>query len=136
MPTQPSLILLRGLPGAGKSTLAAVLSEQGRYPVFSIDSYFTNEKGEYRFKFEENHLAYRKCLEDTEEAVSHRIPKIILDNTFTLEWEMEPYFRLATQNGYSVFVATVENRHGGRNNHGISDEQLRRMAEKYHVKLL
>jgi predicted AAA+ superfamily ATPase len=35
-----ALILLRGLPGAGKSTLAKLLSENGKYPVFSIDDYF------------------------------------------------------------------------------------------------
>jgi hypothetical protein len=30
----------------------------------------------------------------------------------------------------------VENRHQGKNAHGISDEQLRKMAEKYKVILL
>lgn len=47
-----SLLLIRGLPGSGKSTLAALLSENGKYPVLSIDSYFTNQKGEYQFEFE------------------------------------------------------------------------------------
>ncbi|MFM9005746.1 MAG: AAA family ATPase, partial [Flavobacteriales bacterium] len=37
------LILLRGLPGSGKTTLAKVLSEEGKYPLFSIDDYFTDE---------------------------------------------------------------------------------------------
>lgn len=62
--------------------------------------------------------------------------KIILDNTFTLEWEMEPYFKLASTYNYKVFVLTVENRHGGKNTHDISDEQLRKMAEKYRVVLM
>ena len=61
--------------------------------------------------------------------------KVFLDNTFTLEWEMEPYFKLAAENNYQVFVVTVENRHGSENIHNISNEQLKKMAEKYKVVL-
>ena len=57
-----SLIILRGLPGAGKSTLAGILAEK-KYPVFSIDDYFTNTvSGKYYFEFTKNHLAYHLCL--------------------------------------------------------------------------
>jgi predicted kinase len=131
-----SLILLRGLPGAGKSTLAEVLSEGGTYPVLSIDSYFSAKDGTYEFRYRENHLAYKKCEDDTAAAMSKGVPKIFVDNTFTLEWEMEPYFRLAGEFDYRVFVVTVENRHGGKNIHGIDEESLKKMAEKYKVVLV
>lgn len=62
--------------------------------------------------------------------------KIFVDNTFTLEWEMEPYFKLAVEFSYRIFVITVENRHGNHNLHGISQEQLTKMAEKYKVQLM
>lgn len=130
------LILLRGLPGAGKSTLAKVLSENGKYPVFSIDDYFTNSNGEYHFEFDKNHLAYKQCEEDTRKSMEQGISKIFLDNTFTLEWEMEPYFKMASELNYRVHVFTVENRHSGKNVHGINDEQIIRMADKYKVKLV
>jgi predicted kinase len=131
-----SLIILRGLPGSGKSTLAKVLSEN-KWPVFSIDSYFTNPKtGEYNFQYDKNHLAYKKCRDQTEQAMKEKTEKIFLDNTFTLDWEIEPYFEMASRYHYYIFVATVENRHQGKNAHGISDEQLRKMAEKYKVILL
>jgi predicted kinase len=132
-----SLILLRGLPGSGKSTLAKVLAGDKDYPVFSVDSYFYSaENNKYEFRFHENHLAYKKCQDDTEQAMKDGIKKIFVDNTFTLEWEIEPYFKLASQNGYNVFVVTVENRHGGKNVHGIDDESLRKMAGKYKVVLM
>lgn len=132
----PSLIILRGLPGAGKSTLAEVLSE-GRWPVFSIDSYFTDKVTKvYTFKFDENHLAYKECQENTENEMKANTEKIFLDNTFTLDWEIEPYFKLAEKYKYMVYVATIENRHHGINHHGISDEQIKKMAEKYKVVLL
>lgn len=131
-----SLLLLRGLPGAGKTTLARLLSEDGTYPVFSIDSYFTNENGSYQFKFEENHLAYKACENQTENAMKNSVPKVFVDNTFTLDWEIEPYFKLARMYNYQVHVVTVENYHGSENLHGVSMEQLQKMAEKYKVKLM
>jgi hypothetical protein len=53
-----------------------------------------------------------------------------------MDWELEPYFKLASQFNYSLFVVTVENYHGKQNTHGVSEEQLQKMAEKYKVKLL
>lgn len=136
MPVQPALILLRGLPGSGKTTLASLLSEQGTYPVFSVDDYFTDPlTGAYSFDFKNNYLAYRQCEEQTRKVMQQAVPKIILHNTFTIDWELETYFKLASQFGYRVFVCTVENYHGGRNTHAISDEQITKMAEKYKVKL-
>lgn len=135
--SEHSLILLRGLPGSGKSTLAAVLSEQGTYPVFSVDDYFTDPvSGAYRFEFRDNHLAYKQCEERTKAAMQQGTSKIILHNTFTISWELETYFKLAAQFGYTVFVCTVENYHGDHNVHDIPDEQIAKMAEKYKVKLV
>lgn len=132
-----AVILLRGLPGSGKSSLAALLSEEGKYPVLSIDSYFTDPAtGQYNFDPYRNHLAYKECEMQTEERMKKGIPKIFVDNTFTIEWEMEPYFKLAAKYDYKLFVVTVENRHGGLNTHDIPFEQLEKMAAKYKVKLL
>lgn len=134
-PETHSLLLLRGLPGSGKTTLAGVLSENNRYPVYSIDSYFINEQGDYHFEHTKNHLAYKNCESQTEAALKDGMTKIIVDNTFTHDWEMEPYFRLAETYGYRLFVLTVENRHNGKNVHGVSEQQLEKMRQKFQVKL-
>jgi len=128
------LILLRGLPGSGKSTLAKVLAEN-QYPVFSVDDYFTND-GKYYFEFDKNHLAYKLCEENTKKAMQSNVAKIFVDNTFTINWEIEPYFKLAAEYNYRVHVLTVENYHHNKNIHQVSDEQIAKMAEKYRVKLL
>jgi predicted kinase len=131
-----SLIILRGLPGSGKSTLAKVLSEN-KWPVFSIDSYFTDpETNTYNFEFQNNHLAYKQCEDRTNAAMRQGIEKIFVDNAFTLEWEMEPYFKMASEFNYTIFVVTVENRHHGKNSHNINEEQVKKMAEKYKVILM
>jgi predicted kinase len=132
----PSLIILRGLPGSGKSTLAKILNNDQKCPAFSVDDYFTDAAtGVYEFRFAENHMAYLLCQNNTEKAMQQTQEKIFLHNTFTLAWEIEPYFKLAAQYNYRVFVLTVENYHGGKSIHGISDEQMQKMAEKYNVKL-
>lgn len=131
-----SLILLRGLPGSGKTTLAKELSENGKYPVFSVDDYFTSENGDYKFEFDKNHLAYKQCETNTRDSMKKCDSKIFIDNVFSLEWEIEPYFKLASEFNYKIFVVTVENRHKGQNIHAIGEDQIRKMAEKYKVVLL
>jgi predicted kinase len=130
------ILLLRGLPGSGKSTLAKFLSEDGKYPVLSIDDFFTDSlTGNYEFDFKLNHLAYKKCEEQTKLFARTNIIKIIIHNTFTMDWEMEPYFKIANEHQYSIVVTTVENYHNSKNIHGISDEQIQKMSMKYKVKL-
>ena len=134
---QHSLILLRGLPGSGKTTLATLLSENGTYPVYSVDDYFTNrETGKYEFDHRNNHLAYKQCEEQTRQSMQSNIAKIFVHNTFTIAWELETYFKLASEFNYTLFVVTVENYHQQPNIHRVTDEQLQKMAEKYKVKLL
>lgn len=135
MENEKSLVLLRGLPGSGKSRLAKLLSENGKYPVYAIDDYFENEQGQYTFDHRKNHLAYEACEQRTRKALHEGVEKIFIAHTFTLDWEMEPYLFLAKENGYSIYVITVENYHGNKNVHGIPEEQIMKMAEKYKVRL-
>ncbi|MGZ3920807.1 MAG: ATP-binding protein, partial [Bacteroidia bacterium] len=107
--------------------------ENGKYPVFSIDDYFTNKQGLYNFEFDKNHLAYKNCEDNVRKSMEENISKIFVDNVFSIEWEIEPYFKLAAQFNYRVFILTVENRHQNKNIHDISDEQIKKMAEKYKV---
>jgi predicted kinase len=129
------LILLRGLPGAGKTTIAGILSE-GKYPVLSVDDFFTDTEGNYHFEYDKNHLAYAQCQEKTRHAMSEGTEKIFVHNTFTMDWEMKPYLEMAEEFGYRLHVLTVEKYHDRENMHDISEEQIRKMAEKYKVKLM
>ena len=117
--------------------MVVVLSENKKYPVFSIDSYFTDaESGVYKFEYTKNHLAYETCQRLTMEAMEQSIEKIIVDNTFVFDWEMEPYFKLAKQFNYCLFSVVVENYHGNKNVHAISEEDVLKIATKLKVKLV
>ena len=107
---QKSIILIRGLPGSGKSTLARALSENGKYQVYSVDDYFTDENGNYNFDHSKNYLAYEECKKNVLSEIQKKAEKI--------------------------FVLTMENYHSGENIHEISKDQINKMAEKYKVKLL
>lgn len=130
-----TLLTLRGIPGSGKTSLAKAISITNGAPIFSIDSYFEDEAGNYIFDYQKNHLAYKECEAKTKQALEQGIPFVIVDNTFTLDWELEPYVRLAKECEYKLFVVTVENRHGGNNVHQIPEEQIEKMKGKYQVVL-
>jgi hypothetical protein len=67
--------------------------------------------------------------------ISIGVSKVVVSNTFTQEWEMQPYFDMAETYGYRVYSLVVENRHGGVNEHGVSDESLTKMENRFEVKL-
>jgi hypothetical protein len=63
------------------------------------------------------------------------IPKIAVSNTSTQEWEMEPYFNMAKEYGYTVFTIVVENRHGGVNVHNVPENIIDNMKNRFEIKL-
>lgn len=124
------LYLLRGIPGSGKSTLAKSIG--GKH--FEADMYFMKD-GEYKFDFTKLKEAHNWCAIQTQKAMVDDEPKIIVSNTFTQEWEMETYNDLAKMHGYRVFSLIVENRHGGVNKHGVPEDKLQMMKDRFQVKL-
>lgn len=124
------LFLLRGLPGAGKSTLAKSLNEV----YFEADQYFI-EFHEYKFDATKLSTAHKWCQLRTEHSMEDEWPRIVVSNTFTQEWEMDRYYELAKQYGYRVYSLIVENRHNGVNEHGVPADKIRQMRKRFEVKL-
>jgi hypothetical protein len=59
----------------------------------------------------------------------------VVSNTFTQEWEMQPYFDMAENFDYKVFSVIVENRHGGINQHGVPEDKIELMRNRFEIKL-
>jgi predicted kinase len=125
------LYIVRGIPGSGKSTFAKTLGGQH----YEADMFFIDGNGEYKFDGSKIKLAHNWCMIQTQKAMVDDEPKIVVSNTFTQEWEMETYFKLAEENGYKVFTIIVENRHGGVNQHGVPEDKLQMMKDRFSVKL-
>lgn len=129
------LFLLRGLPGSGKSSLAKSLSTAMSGHV-EADMFFINHEGEYKFDASKLKEAHEWCRKETESyMMPHGFDTVIVSNTFTQEWEMKPYYELAEKYGFIVFSLVVENRHGGVNEHGVPDETLEKMENRFQLKL-
>ena len=123
------LILLRGLPGSGKSTLAKRICNQH----IEADMFFMQD-GEYKFDASKLRQAHTWCQWKTETWMKMGY-HICVSNTFTQEWEMEVYYKLAEQYGYRVHSIIMENRHEGINEHNVPADKLEQMKNRFEVKL-
>jgi predicted kinase len=133
------LYLLRGLPGSGKSTFAKALVCDD-FLICEADKYFLTD-GEYMFDGSKLRDAHEFCRNRVETYMKDSLlndqfyRRIAVSNTFTQEWEMETYFELAKKYDYRVYSIIVENRHGGVNEHGVPEEKLEQMKERFEIKL-
>ena len=130
------LYIVRGIPSSGKSTFAKSLN----CTHFETDMYFVDSDGNYKFVPEKIKEAHKWCQDSVNTAMilNHTTGEnevIVVSNTFTQEWEMTPYFEMAEQYGYTVFSIIVENRHGGKNQHGVPTDKLEQMRKRFEVKL-
>lgn len=125
------LIILRGLPGSGKSTFAKTLVD---YRHVEADMYFVDDQGNYNFDPDQLEHAHCWCRNRVEEYMKYD-NSVIVSNTFTTEREMKPYFDLALRYNYLVTCLIVENRHGNLSLHSVPDGVMQRMHSRFSVKL-
>lgn len=128
------LFLLRGLPGSGKSTLAKTLVKKD-YCHKEADMFFIDGDGNYKFEPSKIKDAHKWCQEEVDFIMKYEHSPVVVSNTFTQEWEMEAYYKLAEQYGYKVFSIIVENRHGGVNEHGVPTDKLEQMKTRFEIRL-
>ena len=132
------LILLRGLPGSGKTTLSHIILQHPsglEQEVLSADDFFENENGEYNFDLTKIKEAHNYCQFRCSERMRQQKSRIVVANTFTQEWEMEIYFDMAERYNYRVHTIIVENRHGNENVHGVPQDKIEQMKDRFQIKL-
>jgi hypothetical protein len=123
------LILVRGLPGSGKSTIGGIISDT----VHSADDYFIDDAGEYKFDGIRLREAHKYCEDMCRADMLNVRDKIVVCNTFTTEWEMESYYNMAKEHGYRVHSIIVENRHNTKNIHGVGDDKVEVMRKRFNI---
>lgn len=138
------LILVRGCPGSGKSTFGKYITNGSGSAFFEADQFFVDDMGVYNFDASKLRQAHQWCKNEVEFAMSYghrggyeKVPlaNIVVSNTFTQKWEMDDYYKLAEKYGYTVFSVIVENRHGGVNVHGVPEDKLKIMRDRFQISL-
>ena len=150
-----NLILLRGVSGAGKSTIAELFTDA---VLVSTDDYFMEKEwcticddGEpvdaicnedhNKYVFNANNLVinHQKCKDEVE-SIMRDVNKatlctIVVHNTFTQQWEMKAYYDLAKKYKFTVHTLIVENRHGSTSTHNVPQESIDNQRYRFDIVL-
>lgn len=136
------LVLLRGIPGSGKSTKAQEIVDNcfGTHVKCSADDYFINSDGEYVFNRFRLGKAHNQCKENAKQAMKDGVDLVIVDNTNTTKKEMQPYINMAKHYGYQIKFEVVGSfdeesieLYAKRNVHGVPVETIKRMASRFEL---
>jgi energy-coupling factor transporter ATP-binding protein EcfA2 len=127
------LILVRGLPGSGKSTLAKSLT---KFTHIETDHYFASEDG-YKFDAPKIKAAHAWCQAETQRCLdlcdicNNFVvwPGVVVSNTFTQRWELEPYFEIAKSLNIVPQIITCYGNYGS--GHDVSDDVLAKMKARF-----
>lgn len=130
----PTLYLIRGVCGSGKSSFAYNLFNAGVVDnIFEADQYF-DDNGEYKFDPTKISLAHRDCQQKTRNALFANF-NVAVSNTSTTEREVETYAKIAEECGAKFVSVIVETRHSNKNIHNVPEEKVQQMRNRFSVKL-
>lgn len=121
-----TVLILRGLPGSGKSCLAQMKDAEAQAEglssqIVSADHFFTAVDGTYTFDRTKIGLAHGECFRRFIDALRLGVNVVIVDNTNSHPLEVAPYMLGATAHGYtprllrlncSIDTAVLRNIHG------------------------
>lgn len=137
------LIILRGLPGSGKSYLArkiveiSIGSHDYHNFIFSADDFFIR-RGTYQYDPSKLQDAHTFNQQRAYNAMKRGVSPIIIDNTNTQMWEMKPYAMVSAQYAYIIEIlepdtpwAFNDRELFRRNVHGVPRVKLKEMLMRY-----
>lgn len=131
----PTLYLIRGVPGSGKSSFARKLEMFGVVDwYFEADNFFYTSTGNYLFDASKLADAHFWCQERTREELN-RGDNVAVSNTSTTEKEVEVYRKIAENAGANFVSIVMENRHNGENIHNVPADKIQQMKNRFSIKL-
>lgn len=124
------LWFVRGVSGAGKSTVAKALREQLPFGCGTEADDFRYIDGEYAWDKVPNYIAHRKCYDTAKEYLTDGRQNVVVSNTSTRTKDVRKYKNLADEFGYLFISIVVENYHETGNTHGVPEDTLVDMENK------
>lgn len=122
------LVLVRGLPGSGKSTFARSLASLSAVDAhYETDQFFVRN-GKYEFDPTKLQEAHDWCQRATREALRWG-RSVAVANTFTMLWEIRPYEKIAEETDAHLVVFAMQGRF--ESVHGVPESALERMRERW-----
>lgn len=129
-----TIVCLRSLPGAGKSSLAKIIAENKNAIICEADDYFM-VNGEYKFDATKLGFAHAQCQNKVIESIKNGVDLIIVSSTSSTEKEVNVYKNLAEQHNYRFTSVIVENRHGNKSVHNVPESVVENMKNRFSIKL-
>lgn len=120
------LILVRGIPGSGKSTFAHTLAAKHNCEVYECDDFFMID-GKYSFDPSKLGYVHRANQARTRSALSDG-KTVIVANTLTKLKEINEYVKIA--NEFNVPVEVYRTTGNFKNVHGVPEEKLIEMRAR------
>lgn len=117
------LILVRGLPGSGKSTFAKSLG----IAHYEADMFFM-QNGVYNF----NPLRIKDAHNWCKQQVFHELfcnNSVVVSNTFSQIWEMKEYLYMAKELKAEIEVIKMTGNY--KNIHGVPAETIEKMRNRW-----
>ena len=141
------LIIVSGLPSAGKSTLARTLAPS--HAICTTDDYpplYTRIEGEtpifHGMEKDANGKPLIVVAHEWNQMCAHELmsngePVVVIPNTNTQRWEFQPYLEHASKYGYEIeridlFDAGLSDEDlAARNVNGVTTDVISRMRQNY-----
>lgn len=124
------IIVMRGIPGAGKTTWAKNTFPNGH--IVSADDYHSR-MGTYSYDKEQSQEAHNWCVRSfIDLARLNRMEVVIVDNTNIFAVDIAPYISIGRAYGHPHKIVTIlaqENMAHERNTHSVSLEKINQLAE-------
>jgi predicted kinase len=118
-----TLILIRGLPGSGKSTHAKLFN------CFHVEAdMYHYHDGKYCYENIYQKQAHKWCLDTTEFAMKQGLD-VCVSNTFTQRWEIQPYIDIAKSLRYEIIIIRKTSKYN--NIHDVPEDAMKRMEERF-----